>query len=136
MAYRTSDALRYLLHDDIDERSPLGSRFTTGTTGRSKGVVYIHWSTVLQALTIATGAGMALGPGDCTCAMVPMFHANCFRQAGRHPPAVWAHATTPARWCRCFTPTVLAGRAPTQPPWGPPTSSTAAHSTHRRLSIC
>ena len=21
---------------------------------------------------------MALGPGDCTCAIVPMFHANCF----------------------------------------------------------
>src|ERR1700761_1824259 len=90
MAYRTSDALRYLLHDDIDERSPLGSRFTTGTTGRSKGVVYIHWSTVLQALTIATGAGMALGPGDCTCAMVPMFHANCFSRAGPHAAAVGA----------------------------------------------
>ena len=105
MAYRTSDALRYLLHDDIDERSPLGSRFTTGTTGRPKGVVYIHRSTVLQALTIATGAGMALGPGDCTCTMVPMFHANCFSLA--HAAAV-----------------------------GPPKSSTAAHSTHRRLSIC
>ena len=42
MAYRTSDALKYLLHDDIDERSPLGSRFTTGTRGRPKGVTYTH----------------------------------------------------------------------------------------------
>ncbi len=63
---------------EIDERSPLGICFTTGTTGRPKGVTYTHRSTVLHALTIATGAGMSLGPGDCTCAMVPMFHANCF----------------------------------------------------------
>src|SRR6516165_3139537 len=63
---------------DIDERSPLGICFSTGTTGRPKGVTYTHRSTVLHALTIATGAGMALGPDDCACAMVPMFHANCF----------------------------------------------------------
>ena len=62
----------------IDERSPLGICFSTGTTGRPKGVTYTHRSTVLHALTIATGAGMAIGPGDCTCAMVPIFHANCF----------------------------------------------------------
>ncbi len=62
----------------VDERSLLGICFTTGTTGRPKGVTYTHRSTVLHALTIATGAGMAIGPGDCTCAMVPMFHANCF----------------------------------------------------------
>ncbi|EHB59133.1 Long-chain-fatty-acid--CoA ligase [Mycolicibacterium rhodesiae JS60] len=63
---------------EFDERSPLGICFTTGTTGRPKGVTYTHRSTVLHALTIATGAGMSLGPSDCTCAMVPMFHANCF----------------------------------------------------------
>ncbi|WP_110811558.1 long-chain-fatty-acid--CoA ligase [Mycolicibacterium mucogenicum] len=62
----------------IDERHPLGICFSTGTTGRPKGVTYTHRSTVLHALAIATGAGMALGPTDCTCAMVPMFHANCF----------------------------------------------------------
>jgi fatty-acyl-CoA synthase len=62
----------------IDERAPLGICFSTGTTGRPKGVTYTHRSTVLHALTIATGAGVAIGPGDCTCAMVPMFHANCF----------------------------------------------------------
>src|ERR1700739_112595 len=64
-------SLKYLLNDNIDERSPLGICFTTGTTGRPKGVTYTHRSTVSHALTIATGAGMSLGPADCTCAMVP-----------------------------------------------------------------
>ena len=62
----------------IDERSPLGICFSTGTTGRPKGVTYTHRSTVLHALTIATGAGVSIGPADCTCVMVPMFHGNCF----------------------------------------------------------
>jgi fatty-acyl-CoA synthase len=62
----------------IDERSPMGICFTTGTTGLPKGVVYSHRSAVLHALTIASGAGIGIGPGDCACAMVPMFHANCF----------------------------------------------------------
>jgi fatty-acyl-CoA synthase len=27
---------------------------------------------------VSSGAGAAIGPGDCVCAQVPMFHANCF----------------------------------------------------------
>jgi acyl-CoA synthetase (AMP-forming)/AMP-acid ligase II len=101
MAYRTSDALKYLLHDDIDERNPLGIRSATGTAGRPKGVTYTHRSTVLHALTIATGAGMALGPGDCTCAMVPMFHANCFGQPHGSTCERWRfrHLATPTFGC-------------------------------------
>jgi len=60
----------------IDERSPLGICYTTGTTGRPKGVVYTHRSTVLQAFAAATGAALAIGPGDCVASQVPMFHAN------------------------------------------------------------
>jgi fatty-acyl-CoA synthase len=63
---------------DVPERSPLGICFSSGTTGRPKGVVYTHRSSVLQALGIASGAGMAIGPEDCVCVQVPMFHANCF----------------------------------------------------------
>jgi acyl-CoA synthetase (AMP-forming)/AMP-acid ligase II len=62
----------------IDERAPLGICFTTGTTGLPKGVVYSHRSAVLHAMAIASGAGIGIGPEDCACAMVPMFHANCF----------------------------------------------------------
>jgi fatty-acyl-CoA synthase len=63
---------------DIDERSPLGICHTSGTTGRPKGVVYTHRSTVIHAMVQATGAGLAIGPGDSICSLAPMFHANAW----------------------------------------------------------
>jgi fatty-acyl-CoA synthase len=63
---------------DVNERSPLGICFTTGTTGRPKGVVYTHRSSILHAMAITSGAGIGIGPSDCACVQVPMFHANCF----------------------------------------------------------
>ncbi|HET7530386.1 MAG TPA: long-chain-fatty-acid--CoA ligase [Mycobacteriales bacterium] len=62
----------------IDEQSPLGICHTSGTTGRPKGVVYTHRSTVLHSLVAATGAGFSLGPSDCVLPIVPMFHANAW----------------------------------------------------------
>jgi fatty-acyl-CoA synthase len=62
----------------LDELSPLGICYTSGTTGRPKGVVYTHRSTVLHSLVAATGAGFAIGPGDCVLPIVPMFHANAW----------------------------------------------------------
>lgn len=63
---------------EVPERAPMGICFTSGTTGRPKGVVYTHRSAVLHALAVASGAGAAIGPTDCVCVQVPMFHANCF----------------------------------------------------------
>jgi fatty-acyl-CoA synthase len=63
---------------DIDEREPLGLCYTSGTTGRPKGVLYTHRSTVLHALAGSSQAGMAIGPGDRVLPVVPMFHANAW----------------------------------------------------------
>lgn len=63
---------------DIDERSPLGLCYTSGTTGRPKGVLYTHRSTVLHAIAGSSQAAMAIGPGDRVLPVVPMFHANAW----------------------------------------------------------
>jgi len=61
---------------EIPEATPCGLCYTSGTTGRPKGVLYTHRSTYLHALTVSSGGGMGIGPGDCTLSVVPMFHAN------------------------------------------------------------
>lgn len=59
----------------IGERTVMGLCYTSGTTGRPKGVPYTHRSTVLEAMAVTSAAGMCVGPGDCVLPVVPMFHA-------------------------------------------------------------
>jgi fatty-acyl-CoA synthase len=63
---------------DIPEETVLGMCYTSGTTGRPKGVEYTHRSTYLHALTTTSGAAMGLGPQDCVFPVVPMFHVNAW----------------------------------------------------------
>ena len=59
---------------EIDESSAFAACYTTGTTGRPKGVFYSHRSVCLHtyALTQATGMGV----GDCVMLITPMFHGS------------------------------------------------------------
>jgi fatty-acyl-CoA synthase len=60
---------------EIDEHSPLGLCYTSGTTGNPKGVEYEHRSQYLHTLTISMTDSMALSATDTLCGIVPMFHA-------------------------------------------------------------
>jgi len=57
----------------MDERAACAACYTTGTTGRPKGVYYSHRSTYLHALSI--GGNAQLSNRDCYFQLVPMFHA-------------------------------------------------------------
>lgn len=57
----------------IDENSAYAACYTTGTTGRPKGVYYSHRDVYLHAMTISVNAGMTYK--DCFFQLVPLFHA-------------------------------------------------------------
>ena len=59
----------------IDENSPLGLCYTSGTTGNPKGVEYEHRSQYLHTLTQCMTDSMGLTGADNVCGIVPMFHA-------------------------------------------------------------
>lgn len=61
-----------------DERSLLSINYTSGTTGRPKGVMYHHRGAYLQALAMAYHVG--LGPASTYLWTLPMFHCHgwCF----------------------------------------------------------
>ncbi len=57
----------------IDETSAYGACYTTGTTGKPKGVYYSHRDVYLHAMTIACNT--EISNRDCFYQLVPMFHA-------------------------------------------------------------
>jgi len=61
----------------LDEYEPAAMCYTSGTTGRPKGVVYSHRSTVLHCFAQAMCADL-LSPNDTLLPVVPMFHANAW----------------------------------------------------------
>ena len=60
---------------DIDENAPMGLCYTSGTTGKPKGVMYTHRSTYLHTINQAMTDSMNLSALDAVCGIVPMFHA-------------------------------------------------------------
>lgn len=59
---------------DIDENSPMCLCYTSGTTGKPKGVLYTHRSTYLHTLTACLTDSIELSSLDSVLNIVPMFH--------------------------------------------------------------
>ncbi|HEY2220669.1 acyl--CoA ligase family protein [Actinomycetospora sp.] len=102
-----------------DERGLLAINYTSGTTGRPKGVMYHHRGAYLQALAMAFH--MRLAPDSRYLWTLPMFHCDgwCFPWAvtaagGTHvclraidPEEIWRLLRTEGVTHFCAAPTVL-----------------------------
>jgi len=119
-----------------DERALLSINYTSGTTGRPKGVMYHHRGAYLQ--TLAMVAHVGLNPSSVYLWTLPMFHCNGWTfpwavtaAGGTHvclpavdPAAIWRLIRTEGVTHLCGAPTVLSmiGYAPR-----PATGSTPRH---------
>jgi len=63
---------------DPDERRACAICYTSGTTGRPKGVLYSHRALVLHSFMAALPDQMNISGGDTVLPVVPMFHANAW----------------------------------------------------------
>jgi fatty-acyl-CoA synthase len=73
LARADPEGFEYEPHDETD---PVSMCYTSGTTGRPKGVVYSHRSTVLHTLVASLGDFWGLRGTDVVLPVTPMFHAN------------------------------------------------------------
>jgi fatty-acyl-CoA synthase len=62
----------------LDENTASALCYTSGTTGRPKGVLYSHRSTVIHAYAINSADVFGLRSADRVCPVVPMFHVNAW----------------------------------------------------------
>ncbi len=69
----------------FDERTAANLCYTSGTTGRPKGVLYSHRSIMLHTMAENAAAVFGLRPGDRVMPVVPMFHVNGWGSAYAAP---------------------------------------------------
>jgi acyl-CoA synthetase (AMP-forming)/AMP-acid ligase II len=65
-------------YPSIDENEAASMCFTSGTTGKPKGVVYSHRALVLHSFGQCLGDSFAISHDSVVLAVSPMFHANAW----------------------------------------------------------
>jgi fatty-acyl-CoA synthase len=63
---------------DVDERAAAAMCYTSGTTGKPKGVVYSHRAIAIHTLAAAMAGVLDISEKDAVLPVVPMFHANAW----------------------------------------------------------
>jgi acyl-CoA synthetase (AMP-forming)/AMP-acid ligase II len=65
-------------YPEQDENDAMGMCYTSGTTGRPKGVVYSHRSMVLHSIVTSVPDVVGTSMRDSVLVVTPMFHANAW----------------------------------------------------------
>ena len=65
-------------YPELDDRAACALRYTTGTTGSPKGVLYSHRSNYMHSLAICLPDALGVCSDDIVLPVVPMFHANAW----------------------------------------------------------
>jgi fatty-acyl-CoA synthase len=82
----------------FDENTASALCYTSGTTGRPKGVLFSHRSTVLHAMAVNFADTIGFRATDRILAVVPMFHVNAWGLPYA-APMVGATMVMPGRHC-------------------------------------
>ncbi|GEJ56049.1 long-chain fatty acid--CoA ligase [Anaeromyxobacter diazotrophicus] len=73
-----ADELTTFEYPRIEEHQAAGLCYSSGTTGRPKGVLYSHRALVLHSLASALPDVIGIGMSDVLLPVVPMFHVNAW----------------------------------------------------------